>query len=297
MSRRSNKKAHIKAQKIEEEKKNAPPYPIAMLKKHLKVVAVVIVVIVIIAVFAFNLVHLPTSNGAYQLPANIPFSDFGTYYKVNSTDYAPSNSVNIYFVTWVGCPYGAGDSWELYNYLNGFSSIKSSVSGHFSDPNEGALASVPGLLFTNSPISVKGVNGININLDSYYMYNEYMTQGYNAPYVNITSGTSTNAISVALSELQADNLPSQIFNIVKDFTTVVEATGYTKASAYLGNPPHINTITIFTGPKGTYLVNGGMINPQPLEQYTYETLLSNPDTSGEVSAGTTLVSNIVNLIS
>ncbi len=294
MSRRSNKKAQIKAQKIEEEKKNAPPYPIALLKKHLKVVAVVIVVIVIIAVFAFNLVHLPTSNGGYTLPSNVPFSDFGTYYKVNSSDYAPSNSVNIYFVTWVGCPYGAGNSWELYNYLNGFSSIQSSVSGHFSDPNEGKLASVPGLLFTNSPISVKGVNGYSINLDSYYMYNEYMSQGYNAPYVNITS---SNAISVALSELQADNLPVPIFNIVKAFTTIVDATSYTKPSAYLGNPAHINTITIFTGPKGTYIVNGGVIDPQPLEQYTYSTLLSTPDVCAEVSSGTTLVSNIVNLIS
>jgi len=294
MSRRSNKKAQIKAKKIEDEKKNSPPYPIAMLKKHLKVVAVVIVVIVIIAVFALNIVHLPFSNGGYQLPANIPFSEFGTYYKVNSTDYAPSNSIDIYFVTWVGCPYGAGNSWELYNFLNGFSSIQSSVSGHFSDPNEGRLASVPGLLFTSSPITVKGVNGISISLNTYYMYNEYMNNGYNAPYVNITS---SNAISVALSELQADNLPVPIYNIVKSFTTVVDATNYAKPSAYLGNPAHINTITIFTGPKGTYLVNGGMIDPVPLEQYTYSTLLSTPDVCAEVSSGTTLVANIVNSIS
>ena len=256
--------------------------------------AVVIVVIVIIAVFAFNLVHLPTSNGAYQLPANVPFSDFGTYYTVNSTDYAPSNSVNIYFVTWVGCPYGAGNSWELYNYLNGFSSISSSVSGHYSSPYEEKISNIPGLLFTNSPISVKGVSGITINLDTYYMYNEYMSQGYNAPYVNITS---SNAISVALSELQADNLPVPIFNIVKAFTTVVDVTGSDKPSAYAGGEPHINTITIFTGPKGTYLINGGMIYPASLQAYTYQTLLSTPDVCAEVSSGTTLVANIVNSIS
>lgn len=292
MSRRSNRKAQIKAQKVEEEKKNAPVYTVALLKNHFKTFAVIIVVIIVIVVFAFNLVHLPFSKSSgYQLPSNVPFSDFGSYTVVNSSDYAPSNSVNIYFVTWVGCPYGAGDSWELYNYLNGFSSISSSVSGHNSDPDESSsLASIPGLLFNANPISVIGLNGIHINLYTYYMYNEYMTQSYNTPSVNITS---SNAISVALSELQADNLPAPIFNIVKDFTTVVTATGYSKASAYLGNPAHINTIIVFTGSKGTDLINGGIIDPQPLQQFTYETLLSNPSVGTDVSAGTTLVSNIV----
>ncbi|EQD45754.1 protein containing DUF929, partial [mine drainage metagenome] len=255
----------------------------------------VVVVIVVIAVFAFNLVHLPSfKSSSYQLPSSIPFSSFGTYYAVNSSDYAPSSSVNIYFVTWVGCPYGAGDSWELYNYLNGFGSISSSVIDHYSDPSEGKLASIPGLLFNDNHISVTGVNGISINLDTYYLYNEEMTQSFNSPVVNITS---LNAITVALSELQADNLPAPIYNIVKDFTTVVNATGYSKASALLGNPAHINTIIVFTGPKGTDIINGGMIDPQPLLQFTDKTLLSNPSLGTGVSAGTTLVSDIVNSLS
>ncbi len=295
MSRRSNRKAQIKAQKVQEERRNAPAYPVTFLKNHFKVFAVIIVVVIVIAVFAFNLVHLPfLKSNAYQLPSNIPFSDFGTDYTVNSSDYAPSNTVNIYFVTWQGCPYGAANSWGLYNYLNGFSSISSSVTGHSSDPNEGRLASIPGLLFNDNLISVTGVNGITINLYTYYLYNEYMTQSINSPVVNINN---SNAITVALSELRADNLPAPIYNIVKDFTTVVPATGYSKASAYLGNPAHINTITVFTGPKGTVLINGGWIDPIPLQSFSYQTLESNPSLGTGVSTGTTQVADIVNSLS
>ncbi|MDT7970342.1 MAG: DUF929 family protein, partial [Vulcanisaeta sp.] len=89
------------------------------------VAAAVIVALVVVLAF----VKPPATNTA-QANGSFPFLQF---VKVSNRDYASSpNTVEVYFVSWEGCPYGAAQSWPLYLALSHYGKVN--ATPNWSDP-------------------------------------------------------------------------------------------------------------------------------------------------------------------
>ena len=71
----------------------------------------VIAVVIIALVVVLPSVKPPTTNTT-QNGGSFPFQQF---VKVSNQEYALSpNTVEVYLVSWEGCPYGATQSWPLF---------------------------------------------------------------------------------------------------------------------------------------------------------------------------------------
>ena len=93
-------------------------------------------------------------------------------------------------------------------------------------------------------------------------------------YPSNTPIPSSQLVSTGESEINASGLPSAITSLAYKYTAVVP-TNQGKPSAYLGNPAHVNTVLIITGPSGTWMLNGPYFDPTYLLSYTYQYLQSN----------------------
>ncbi len=236
-------------------------------------------VLVVAVLFSSGIISFPSNSSTPQNNFSAPnYDPWGSFAKVSTSDYAPSGSTNVYFISWTGCPIGAADSWVIYGALSQYANINSHIYTHHSDPNEGSYACIPGLIFKNS-FSVDKY-GTTINFDPVYMYNWTLFGEEGNNYLN-PNGTGVliekpgslrdmTMVNYGLSVAQS-NLPAPIFNILKNYETVYPATGAGGApgavSAELTSVYHLTTIMIITGQNGTYIFNGPFFNPPSLDQY------------------------------
>jgi ABC-type dipeptide/oligopeptide/nickel transport system permease subunit len=111
--------------------------------------AAIIVVIVLVAIL----------NPFFAAPSSIKAD---TYYKVSNGDLLSNGSSAVFFLSWIGCPIGATDSWAIYSAINSTTDIYSHVTLHSADPTDiysNDVTGQPGLLF-NGNISLTLGNAI-----------------------------------------------------------------------------------------------------------------------------------------
>ncbi|ACR43314.1 DUF929 domain-containing protein [Saccharolobus islandicus] len=198
---------------------------------------VVLAVIIIILVAVPYLGH-PSSSSPITANANTPLFNL---YKVSNTNYASNNSVEIYFISWYGCPNGATTSWPLYLALSKYGNL--SIVTHYSVNEQKFGGEIPALLFLNyTPFP-----NSRVYFHPIYIYGQYLNQTTNGTPIN------TDDVTFGLKELKSE-LPGWAYNLVVYYE--VNQT-YTKlnntAPAYFGSHPHIITILIITGPGGTWV--------------------------------------------
>ena len=258
-----------------------------------KIVVVVIGVALIITVlyFAGYLPHFNSANNnqpSFTPPTSIPW---GSFTEISNTNFAGSGQENIYFITWVGCPIGASVSWSLNYALSQYVS-NTYATPHYSDPNEGKLASLPGLLFSDSFTFTH--NGEKVLFDPVYMYNETLFA-----YANNTPIASSNLISAGMSVVNS-SMPSGISALVYKYTNLVNINNISPyaPSATLSTPHHMNTVLVITGSFGTYMLNGQIYNPLNIKGIPYQDLV-NAESNGYasysyISQGANTIINIIN---
>lgn len=246
-------------------KKNVKKEPVQPNKK-LKIVAVVLV-IAVASIFA-GLYHFgyltqgksaSTANNQGGLPSSVKT---GYFAEVSTSSFAPINSVNIYFLSWKGCPIGAAESWFIYNVFNNYSSsVSSHIQFHTSDPYD-VYPGTPGLLFSNFSISHSGVV---YNFKVIYVYGQTLPNG-------------TNLIASGLDTLKA-NTPSTIYNLFYEYQTEVPASSSGKPISSQGG--HLTSSMIVTGHDGTYYLEGAPYDfgPANLSGYTSASQVLNNITS------------------
>ncbi len=178
----------------------------------------------------------------YIAPFNAPASiNPDTYYKVSNKDLLSNGSSAIFFVSWYGCPIGATNSWALYYAMNQTENISNDVSLHTATND--IYAYQPGLLF-NKDIIFKS-NGNKFTFYPLYLYNESMTGT-----INNVSIKNSNLVSYGLSKIKS-NMPSGVYNLFVKYKSTIAS----------GNPLHIATTIVITGPKGAYILNAFMYEP------------------------------------
>jgi len=168
--------------------------------------------------------------------------------KVSSKDYTPPKEVDVYFISWYGCPFGATESWPLYLALEHFGKVQ--AEPHYALRTGGLVFGLPlpGLLFQNfTPNST-------LHFHFFYMYNQFL----NAT-VNGTPISAGGAVRVGLDEIQA-SFPSWVYQLVYEYqlhkTYVTGLNGTLVPVIYKGAIPHLVTTLIVTGPKGTWIMLG-----------------------------------------
>jgi hypothetical protein len=277
-------------------KKNIPPAkPESKTLPKLIVIAVGIVLIVTVLYFGGYIPHFhtdKTTQSNFVAPTSIPW---GVFTEISNQNFAGSGAENIYYISWIGCPIGASVSWSL-NYALSQMVNNTYVTPHYSDPDEGSLANLPGLLF-NDAFSFKH-NGENVLFDPVYMYNETLN-GYaknNSPIAG--SDLVSAGLSVVNNSLPA--LPYGISNLIYEYTTVFKINNMPSdvPSAYLGTPPHVNTVLVITGNFGTYMLNGQIYNPLNIKGITYQALESGENNGyssySYIDQGASTITNIIN---
>jgi hypothetical protein len=275
-------------------KSKKPPQPVKRKTSVIPKIVVVVIVIVLIITALYFAGYLPhfnsTSNNqpGFTPPTSIPW---GSFIEISNKNFAGSGQENIYFITWVGCPIGASISWSLNYALSQYVS-NTYVTPHYSDPNEGSLASLPGLLFSDSFTFTH--NGEKVLFDPVYMYNETLF----AYASNNTPIASSNLISAGMSVVNS-SVPSGISSLVYKYTNLVNINNlspYTP-SATLSTPHHMNTVLVITGSFGTYMLNGQLYNPINIKGVLYQDLV-NAESNGYASysyiaQGANTINNII----
>ncbi|BBG25467.1 DUF929 domain-containing protein [Sulfuracidifex tepidarius] len=208
---------------------------------------------------------------SFSHPVFSPSSSFSSspapfkFFQVNTQNYAGNDSVQVFFISWYGCPYGATDSWALYKTLSQYGNIQATPGHSISEPN---IPYIPSLWFTSfKPNS-------SVYFHYLYMYNEYLNATPSGIPINPENGS---AVIVGLQEIK-DNLSYApwIYNIIEQYEVdtplVSSSSGLNDSIAYSTSAPHIATMIIITGPGGTYALIG------------YPTPAMNPDEIGQNSA-------------
>ena len=233
-------------------------------RKWLRVITVVLTALLVTVTLSYFVYHHQSEENG---PAPIILKDIlsGEFVKVSNNDMFSSNKDAIFLISWYGCPIGATYSWGIYGMLSKYTDLNKSVSTHSSDPND-VFPNTPGLIF--NPLTFNAY-GHTVRFYPIYLYNQYM----NAT-VSGTPILAKNLIQTGLQELQKE-VPGGIYQTAIDYTTKVPVLGYGKPSAFIGAPPHINSICIFSGENGTYLVNGPFFSPSVINGYTVTYLLNN----------------------
>ncbi|MHB1471952.1 MAG: DUF929 family protein [Thermoplasmataceae archaeon] len=262
-------------------KKPEPVKPNSNVLPKIMVIVIGAVLIVTVLYFAgyLPLPHFNSSNTGqsnFTAPTSIPW---GSFTEISNKNFAGSGQENIYFISWVGCPIGASVSWSL-NYALSQNVNNTYATPHYSDPTEGKLASLPGLLFSDS-FTFKH-NGEKVLFDPVYMYNETLFGYAN----NNTPIESSNLVSAGLSVVNSSSpsIPTGILNLIYKYTNVVKINNMPKnvPSAYLGDPPHMNTVLVITGAFGTYMLNGQIYDPLNIKGIQYQDLI-NAESNGYAS--------------
>ena len=206
----------------------------------------------------------------------------GKFIRINNSDVSPVGGVNIYFLSWQGCPIGASDSWFIYNYVHSQDpSLSNSTiyhDMHFSDPDE-SPNNIPGLLFNNFSYSL---NSIDYNFHVVYVYGEYLP------------GYGPNTISQGESVLNA-NFPSSVSSLFLKYETqypTVNLSGEAIAN-YAG---HLTSSFIVTGPYGTYYAEGEIYNPTTITGIQPDVLINELSQYSGITTGTSELGTAVNSV-
>lgn len=178
----------------------------------------------------------------------------GKIFKVNSINYSGNNSVQVYFISWYGCPNGATSSWVLYLALSKFGNV--SVEPHGSRFYLQFHSAVPGLIFTGF------MPNSTVYFHYVYMYNQYL----NATATGIPINNTVQAIKLGLDTVK-NSTPSWVYNIVY-YYQIEDKLVSTGNGSIAFSSGHLVTMGIITGPKGTYafLAFPDQISPQLLLQ-------------------------------
>jgi hypothetical protein len=225
---------------------------------------VILSVLIISGIIPLDFSSQSHSGASFTPPSQIPYG--GSFVEISNMDLAGQNTVGIYFDSWIGCPIGAANSWVIYGTLSSYvNNLATFVSYHYSDPNEGSVANIPGILFKGG--FEFNESGISVKFTPLYMYNETLF-GY--PYTN-TPIVSGQVLSVGYQETNSSgSFPASIAHLVYEYTAVIPVLGsHGIASAYLGKPPHVNTVLIISGKAGTFMLNGPFYSPANLKGLSY----------------------------
>ncbi|MBB5254772.1 DUF929 domain-containing protein [Sulfurisphaera ohwakuensis] len=209
-----------------------------------KLIAVIFGIIIIIGIVV--LLSLRTQQ-------TMASGGLGYIFKVNNINYAGNNTVQIYFISWYGCPNGAASSWVLYLVLSKYGIVN--VKPHTSKFVPRLDSAIPGLIFLNyTPKS-------NVDFHFIYLYNEYLNETVTGIPIS-----GDQAIYLGLQELKSE-VPNWVYKIVYFYNIedkLVNLSNGSIAFAY----KHLVTTCIITGPKGTYafILFPNPITPEKLLQ-------------------------------
>ena len=195
-----------------------------------------IIVVVILVVAGFGAYNSATQNNQQIV--------LSKYMKISNNDLLNGTQDHIYFISWVGCPIGADNSWVLYKFLNSTRDVANDVQLHKSKAN------TPGLLFLNGTHKL-GENisfqyaGVPFTFTSLYLYNQTMTGNvYNNPL------SASSRVSYGLSVLKG-NLPGSVYQVANEWETQVKIQNET--GSWSAKTGHLVTMLILTGPDGTFV--------------------------------------------
>ncbi len=266
-----------------------------MLIAKASVVAVGVIVIFSI-LYIGGIISLPDHSSS--LPSSPPvqftpptYDSWGNFLKVSQNNYAQNNNnEDIYFLSWMGCPIGAADSWVLYgslgSHLNG---IESTTYAHHSDPNEESLSNIPGIIFESGFHFVS--SNVTVTFDPVYVYNETMYGQEGSNYGN-PNGTGvpispSDMVSYGFSIAKA-SLPPPIYEIIKEYEAVYPVNNIGSGNLPIvnsSNSPHVTTIMVITDRYGTFIFNGPFYGPTEIKQYSVQYLYSSYGSVPEILAG------------
>lgn len=212
-------------------------------------ILVTIVIIILVSSVIYETMIAPRLN--LQSP-------IGHLIKYNNVDYAPPGLVEIYVVSWYGCPMRAGLSWALYLALQKYGNVTVEPHGSLmiGEPSGvfknilPADTSIPSLLFVNFTPNT------NVRFYEIMVYNQelnettlgYFIRNYTGQYDEKPPVSAVNLGLLTLEKLA----PSWVYQIV--YTTQVEeklmpvGNGSVAFAAH-----HLVTELIITGPKGTWI--------------------------------------------
>ncbi|MCL4307006.1 MAG: DUF929 domain-containing protein [Candidatus Thermoplasmatota archaeon] len=250
MSRYHNRKMANRASKPEPKEKRGRDRRFAVIG------AVLVVIIFVLLSFHFGLLKLPNGNAIAGSKLIYPsYIEIGEFAKVSDSNLGKANSVNVYFLSWKGCPIGAAESWVIYSFIhsNGIASGNSYITdnNHTSDPND-SFANTPGLLFTNF---TSYFSDQKFQFHVAYVYGEY---------INMSLSQAISSGSNVLNR----SFPASISSVFYSFQTGVPlGTSPGALPSAIANK-HLTTSIIITGNNGTYLLEGALFSPGVLSGYT-----------------------------
>jgi len=238
-------------------------------KKFIYAITGVAVVIILLITFfvILPLLHPPTV-AVSQYP-------FYKLVKVSNINYSRNESVQVYFISWYGCPLGATDSWGLYIALSKYCILN--VTPNYSDletvpmsPNSTFTGKTPGLLFVSCEPKSNVIFHFIYLLGRAYVSNSTAT----LPNGTIIKYSGDSLVTFELNKLK-DLAPIWVYNLVYKYQIQTPFRSGTPIAYYFKNFPHIVSAIIITGPNGTWMMLGydQQINygaPGLLTQYASE---------------------------
>ena len=243
-------------------------------ENKLMYVPFIVLAVIIVLLVALPYIHFPTSSTTVA-EASTPLFNL---VKINNINYAGNNTVQIYFISWYGCPNGATTSWPLYLALSKFGYVN--VTPHYSITESTVGAPIPGLIFSN----FTHFKGENIYFHPVYIYGQYLNETPNG-----TPISSKDLVTYGLQELK-NLVPYWVYNLTEFYEvnqTYQALQG--QSPAYASNIPHLITILIISGPGGTWMVMGypAQISPTDLaglnSTILYNIITGHQSASGEYS--------------
>ena len=229
-----------------------------------------------------------SNNSNSSLPTYIPA---GQFVNISSGNIGPKNQVNIYVMSWRGCPIGASESWFWYLYINqtyhnrpGY--ILNSSYGHVSS-SEDAFYPVPGLLFKN--FTFNNSNNVKVNFHIDYVYPQYLPGAHNQ--VLVDAGIST------LQSTAPPNFPPAAINDFINYQTNVPTDANKTTTEPLANfAGHLTTCIIISGNHGTYFLEGALFSPGILTNQTTSYMLDYSASYQNIIYNEHLISNVINTV-
>ena len=301
MSSNSNRKKNgITGNKNTAEKKGFSSPKLQELAKNktfmkFATIAVAFILIAVILV-ASGLVPLSQYTGfTGSNNSNIPLSyiQSSTFTQISNGNVENNNQVNIYIVSWRGCPIGAAESWIWYNYFGQSNSTGYiTSSNHTSSPFD-VTPVVPGLLFTNSTFQI---GKIHINFNIFYVYSE------NLPPLLDRNQAFVNQEINTLKSASVKNFPQQAVNDFVTYQTYVPTTinfhnGSTKTEPLANYAGHLTTCIIISGNNGTFFLEGSLLHIQSFEGIPPSYMLNNSYQEPGISSNVNYVSNVISAAS
>ena len=218
-------------------------------------------VLIVIVLIAGGILPIgnPFNNSSHPSSFSPPqVLPWGSFAQISDSNFG--SHVNIYYVSWYGCPFGAADSWGFYLALQHYGNVSMAYpSTHYSNAND-IYPDTPGLIFYQEMITN------NLTFTPIYLYNQTMT------------GTTQNVpitgslLSYGLNHT-ASAMPPLVASFEKDAMTAVPTQGFKGPTGEVNG--HVNTNIIITGPKGAWILNGPLFSPSNLKGDKASTLLTN----------------------